>query len=85
MSASIRIVVDRVPGSLLLPVKALFDKAGKTVAYVRTRRGFEQRVVDISRRGRDEAAIAGGLKVGERIALEDPEQVEAGRAKGASK
>ena len=85
MSASIRIVVDRVPASLLLPVKALFDKAGKTVAYVRTRRGFEQRVVDISRRGRDEAAIASGLKVGERVALEDPEQVEAARARGASK
>jgi len=85
MSASIRIVVDRVPGSLLLPVKALFDKAGKTIAYARTRRGFEQRVVEVSRRGRDEAAISGGLKVGERVALEDPEQVEAARGRGASK
>jgi HlyD family secretion protein len=85
MSASIRIVIDRVPGSLLVPVKALFDKAGRTVAFVRTRRGFERRVVDISRRGRDDAAIADGLKVGERVALEDPELAEAASGRGASK
>jgi HlyD family secretion protein len=85
MSASIRIAVDRVADSLLVPVKALFDKAGKTVTYIRTRRGFEPRVVEVSRRGREEAAIARGLKPGERVALEDPEQAEAARARGASK
>jgi multidrug efflux pump subunit AcrA (membrane-fusion protein) len=85
MSASIRIVIDRVPGSLLLPAKALFDRAGKTVAYVRTRRGFERRFVEVSRRGRDEAAIAGGLKAGDRVALEDPALSEGARVKGASK
>lgn len=72
MSAKLRIAVEVVPGAILVPVEALFEKGGRTLAYVETEDGFEARPVEIARRGGARALVARGLKDGERVALEDP-------------
>jgi len=86
MTAAIKIRRDRVPGSLLVPTRALFPPTSRTAAsgsangtpaevLVLGRRGFERRAVRVARRGPDRSAIAAGLQAGERIALEKPEGV----------
>lgn len=72
MSANARIAVERQADAVLLPSQALFQKRGRTVVYVRSGWGFEERIVDIARRTPRQVAVARGVKPGERVALRDP-------------
>jgi multidrug efflux pump subunit AcrA (membrane-fusion protein) len=72
MSANAQIVVDRIPNSILVPVEALFQKQGHTVVYVSKRGRFQERVVQVQRRGLADAIITAGLAPGEKVALKDP-------------
>jgi multidrug efflux pump subunit AcrA (membrane-fusion protein) len=76
MSATARVAVERIPDSLLVPAEAVFTKGGRTVVYVEVRRGFrrqfEEREVQIARRGLSQLSIARGLQPGERVATKDP-------------
>ena len=72
MSASIRAAVEKVPDALLIPSEASFQKGGETVAYVLKGSKFEERPIEIARRGESELAIASGLAPGERVALRNP-------------
>lgn len=86
MTAAIKIRRDKVPGALLVPTRALFPPTGRASAagrgsgtpaevFVLGPRGFERRSVRVARRGPDKSAIADGLKPGEKVALELPEEV----------
>jgi multidrug efflux pump subunit AcrA (membrane-fusion protein) len=79
MSASARVELDRLPDVLLLPSGAVFQRGATTVAYVVSDGSTESRPVLILRRGRDQVAIASGLREGERVSLTEPET--AGAAK----
>lgn len=72
MSASSRIILDRVPDSILVPNTAVFQKNGHAVVYVLRGTNFQERQVDISRRSLAEMMVRAGLKPGERVALKDP-------------
>ena len=72
LSASARIAVEKIPDSILVPVEAVFEKNGRTVAYVLHGGQFEERTVQVSRRGRTQLIITSGLKPGEKVALQDP-------------
>ncbi len=74
MSASARVELDRLPSVLVVPTAAVFQRGPATVVYVLHRGTFEARPVTVLRRGRDQIAIASGVKEGERIALKEPEQ-----------
>jgi HlyD family secretion protein len=74
MSASARVELDRLPGVLVVPTGAVFQRGPATVVYVARRGAFESRAVSILRRGRDQIAIASGVNEGERVALREPEQ-----------
>jgi len=74
MSASARVELDRLPSVLVVPTAAVFQRGPATVVYVLHRGTFESRPVTVLRRGRDQIAIASGIKEGERIALKEPEQ-----------
>src|SRR5260370_121999 len=74
MSASGRIAVEKVPDALLVPVEAVFEKDGRLVAYALRGSRFEERTVEVARRGKTELLIARGLEAGERVALMDPTQ-----------
>jgi HlyD family secretion protein len=72
MTAGFRVEVERVPGSIVIPASAIFEKAGQTVAYVLLNGAYQERRVVVARRGIGEVLISSGLKAGERIALKDP-------------
>lgn len=75
MSATLRVAVERLPDSILVPGEAAFARAGKTVVYVLHGARFEERPVTVARRNArgSQLAIASGLNSGERVALKDPE------------
>jgi len=72
MSANFRVEVERLPDSIVVPAEAVFDKGGRIVAYVLSNGGFEERLIEVARRGDGKVLVARGLKPGERIALKDP-------------
>ncbi len=77
MSSTIRVAVERLPNSILIPARAAFSKQGRTVAYVLHGSNFEERVIEVARRGTEEVVVAKGLKSNERVALKDPTVKEA--------
>lgn len=72
MSATARVAVERVPNAVLIPVEASFQKGGRTVTYVRRRSKFEERVIDVAKRGSGQLWVSKGLNPGEQVALKDP-------------
>src|SRR5687768_17340341 len=73
MNTSVRVAVDRVADAVLIPVRAVFEKNGRSVAYVaRPRGGWDERVVQIARRGQEQLVVSAGVKPDERVALKDP-------------
>ncbi len=77
MSATGRIAVDRLRDSILIPAEASFQKGGRTVAYVLHGSAFEERAIEIGRRGDGQLVVTKGLKPGERVALKDPNEAKA--------
>jgi len=76
MSSTARVAVERLPNVIVIPAESSFVKAGKTVVYVLRGSKFEEREVEIARRGNGQLVIAKGLKPGERVATRDPTLVE---------
>jgi HlyD family secretion protein len=72
MRASARINVDQVSNAIVIPSAAVFRKAGRTVVYVRSGRGFQEVSVEVARRSGDDALITQGLSTGQQVALKDP-------------
>lgn len=72
MSATSRLVVDRVPNAVMIPAEASFQKSGRTVAYVIGGSGFEERAIEVKRRSEGQLLVESGLSPGERVALKDP-------------
>jgi HlyD family secretion protein len=72
MSASARIELDRLADVLVVPTGAMFQRGTATVVYVVSGGTVEPRPVTILRRGRDQVAIASGVREGERISLKEP-------------
>jgi multidrug efflux pump subunit AcrA (membrane-fusion protein) len=72
MSASARIEMNRMDDVVVVPTSAIFQLDGASVAYVVERGRTVVRPITLLRRGRDETAVASGLREGERIALRDP-------------
>lgn len=72
MTATLRVEVERLHNSIVIPAGAAFDKGGRMVAYVVLKRGYEERRLNLARRGNGQVLVANGLKQGERVALKDP-------------
>jgi len=72
MTAGFRVEVERVPGSIVIPAGAVFEKGGQTVVYVLSDGAYRERPVTVARRGIGRVMVSRGLKPGERIALKDP-------------
>jgi HlyD family secretion protein len=71
MRAMARVEVDRFSNSILIPADASFQKSGRSVAYVLRGSKFEERPVEIARRGEGQLLVDSGLSPGERVALKD--------------
>jgi len=72
MSASVRVAVDRLPNTIVIPGEYIFQKAGRSVVYVQKGGSFEEREIVVARRSGTQVAIGRGLTAGERIARRDP-------------
>jgi RND family efflux transporter MFP subunit len=74
MSSTARIAVDRLPGSIIVPARAVFHKDGRPVVYVLDGRAFDTRPVEIGRRGKEQIAIRSGVSAGDRVATRQPDR-----------
>lgn len=72
MTAVARIATDRIPGVVLAPAEAVFQKDGSPVVYVLDGSAFVERRVQVSRRGKEQAVIASGVEPGARVASRRP-------------
>jgi len=72
MTAIARIATDRIPNVVLVPSESIFQQNGEPVVYVLDGSVFEERAVQLSRRGKDQAIVASGLEPGARIASRRP-------------
>jgi multidrug efflux pump subunit AcrA (membrane-fusion protein) len=77
MSATARIAADRIPGMLLVPAEAIFQRDGRPVVYRLRGSAFDEQRVEIAHRGREQAALSSGVASGERLATRkpDPDQI----------
>ena len=80
MSASAEIIIERQPGSLLIPVRASFLHLGKPAVYVQKGQSFKIRDIEVGRRNENDIVVLKGLREGELVTLENPAEA-AKRAK----
>jgi HlyD family secretion protein len=73
MTATARIATDTVPGVLLAPSEAVFQRDGHSVVYRLRGSMFDETRIDIGRRGREQVAIASGVSAGDKLATRRPE------------
>jgi multidrug efflux pump subunit AcrA (membrane-fusion protein) len=73
MSASAEIIVERQPGVLLIPSRASFLKNGKPTVYVQKGQKFLTRTIEVGKRNDEDLVVLKGLKEGELVTLEKPE------------
>jgi len=72
MTAIARIATERVPDVTLLPSEAIFQRDGASVVYKLSGVKFEERRVEIAKRGKEQAIATGGIAPGDRVATKRP-------------
>jgi len=72
MSAVARIATDRVDDVVLVPSEAIFQRDGHPVVYRLDGSEFEERRIEVTRRGREQSIVANGVTPGDRIATRRP-------------
>ncbi|HKN25681.1 MAG TPA: efflux RND transporter periplasmic adaptor subunit [Candidatus Acidoferrum sp.] len=76
MSATARVAVDHVDDAVVIPVGAVFRKSGRSVVYVLHGSRFVETPIEVARRNSEEAMIAQGIVVGDRVALREPPETD---------
>ena len=72
MSAVARLETDRVKEVVLVPSDSIFQRDGHPIVYRLDGDEFEERRVEVERRGREQAIIKAGVAPGDRIATRRP-------------
>lgn len=72
LNARARIIVKRLPNALFVPLDAVFERNGKSFAYVKRGDGFERREVQTGDRNEVAVVLRSGLAAGELVALSEP-------------
>ena len=72
MTCDCRIITERIPEALSIPLQSVFQKEGKTVVYVMGVRGPFAREVVVGPKSSDRIVILEGLEVDDRVCLRDP-------------
>lgn len=80
MSATAEIIIESEPKRLLIPIRASFMHQGKPAVYVQKGQNFEIRMIEVGKRNDTDMVVLSGLKEGEMVTLENPEEA-AKRAK----
>jgi len=80
MSCTAEIIIESAPDSLLIPARASFMSKGKPAVWIQKGEAFEIRTIVVGKRNDTDIVVTSGLKAGDVIAMEDPNEV-AKRAK----
>jgi len=80
MSASTEVIIERVPNTILIPVRASFSKDGKPAVYLQKGKDFVVRGIRVGKQNDEDIIVTGGLKEGDTVTLESPAEA-AKRAK----
>ena len=78
MSAVARVVVGRLPNMLLVPPDAVFLVDGRAVVYRLDHGEFVATPVVVIKRSKEQSAVKGALRAGDRVALTKPAPEDAG-------
>ena len=73
MTATARIAADKLPSVTLVPAETIFQKDGRPVVYKLNGSKFDETSIDITRRGREQAAVSAGVSPGDKLAVRRPE------------
>jgi multidrug resistance efflux pump len=73
MTATARIAADRLANVTLIPAETIFQKDGRPIVYVVHGSKFDEVSIEITRRGREQAAVSAGVKPGDKLAIRRPE------------
>jgi multidrug efflux pump subunit AcrA (membrane-fusion protein) len=74
MSTSAEIIIESMPNSLLIPIKASFMNSGKPAVWVQHGQSFEIRPIEAGKRNDTDLVVLKGLRAGETVTLENPEE-----------
>lgn len=72
MSASVRIIVDRLADRVSVPIEAVFARDGDIIAYVKSGNSFRSFNVKTGPRNDNFVVVEEGIRAGMRVALVDP-------------
>jgi HlyD family secretion protein len=73
MTATARIAADKLPNVTLVPAETIFQKDGRPVVYRLRGAKFDEQIIEIARRGREQAAVSAGVNPGDKLAVRRPE------------
>ena len=69
LSASATVILEKAENATVVPLGSIRTEAGKTVAYVKARDGFQARSVALGLRNDTHAAVLSGLRPGDEVRL----------------
>jgi HlyD family secretion protein len=71
MTANVRIITERLPKAISIPIECVFDEDDRKIVYVDSQGHFSPTEVELGPQNTDMVVVKHGLKPGERIALRD--------------
>ena len=71
MTAVVRIIVERIPEAVSVPLECVFERDDQHIVYVRRGGDFRAVEVELGAESDDRVMITKGLKGGEEVALRD--------------
>jgi macrolide-specific efflux system membrane fusion protein len=74
MSSSAEILLESEPNILMIPIRASFIHGGKPAVYVQRGPNFSIRQIEVGKRNDTDLIVTKGLKEGEIVALENPQE-----------
>ena len=72
MTATARIAAEKLPNVTLVPAETIFQKDGRPIVYRLRGSKFDEQIIEIARRGREQAAVSAGVSPGDKLALRRP-------------
>jgi len=81
MTATARIGLTSLPDVLIAPSEAVFQRDGRPIVYRLNGAMFDEQRIDVTRRGREQVAIASGVAAGDKLATRRPEPDQVRRPK----
>lgn len=84
MTTSNEIVIETLKKAKFIPIEAIFEEDGKNYVYVKSAFGNSKTEITVGPKNENFAVVTDGLKVGDMVALSNPEYKEADKQQTTS-